>query len=170
MTLPNQNCERDQYDMAQICLNGHIINTHAETEPEYSKNHCSECGAETITSCRRCGAKILGQLHPSPKYLRLPMFGAPKFCWNCGALYPWTETRLNAAHALASKIKGISKEERRFLYQSIDDLVANTAQTNVAIVRIKQIMSKIGPEMRDTFKEVLIEVLSEAAKKAIWEQ
>ena len=170
MTLSNQNCEQGQYDMAQICLNGHIINTHAETEPEYSKDYCGECGAETITSCPECGAKILGQLHPSPKYLILPMFGAPKFCWNCGAPYPWTETTLKAAHALADKIKGISKEERRLLNQSLNDLVANTAQTNVAIVRFKEIMSKVGPELRDAFKIVLFEVLSEATKKAIWQQ
>ena len=169
MSLSNQNQKQDQYDTAQICLNGHIINSCAETEPARNKGHCSECGTETIRSCPKCGAKILGQLH-STRYLALPMFEAPKFCSTCGAPYPWTVTRLKAAHDHANKIKGISKEERKLLNLSIDELVRDTPQTNVAIVRLKKMMSKVGPEFYDVFKKVLIEIMSEAARKAIFGQ
>jgi len=168
MPFTNRNREQDWYDTAQICLSGHIINTCAETEPERNKNYCSECGAETITSCPKCGAKVLGQLHPSPQYLALPMIGAPKFCWTCGSPYPWTESRLKAAHDLANEIRGISKEERELLNQSLDELVEDIPQTNVAIVRFKKIMSKVGPELCDAFKKILIDIVSETVKKYIW--
>jgi len=168
MPFSNRNREKECYDTAQICLSGHIINTHAQTEPEHNKSYCSECGAETITSCPKCGAKILGQLHPTRQYLALPMIGAPKFCWTCGSPYPWTESRLKAAHDLANEIRGISKQERELLNQSLDELVKNTPQTEVATVRFRKIVSKAGPELRDAFKTILIEIVSETAKRAIW--
>ena len=169
MSFSNQKHERDWYDTAQVCINGHVINPRAETEPEHNKSYCSECGAETITSCPNCEAKIRGKLH-SGNYFTLPMLEAPKFCWTCGSPYPWTVSRLKAAHDLANEIKGISKEERKLLNLSIDELVGDTPQTNVAIVRFRKMMSKVGPELCDTFKKILIEIMSEAVKKQIWGQ
>ena len=169
MSFSNQNHERDWYDTAQVCINGHVINSRAETEPEHNKSYCSECGAETITSCPKCEAKILGKLH-SGNYFTYPMYEAPKFCWTCGSPYPWTESRLKAAHDLANEIKGISKEERKLLNLSIDELVGDTPQTSVAIVRFRKMMSKVGPELHDAFKKILIDIISETAKKAIFGQ
>ncbi|MHA1287166.1 MAG: DUF2321 domain-containing protein [Candidatus Thorarchaeota archaeon] len=169
MSFSSQNHKRDWYDTAQVCINGHVINYRAKTEPEHNKSYCSECGAKTIISCPKCKAKILGELH-SVNYFTLPMHEAPKFCSNCGSPYPWTESGLKAAHDLANEIKGISKEERKLLNLSIDELVRDTPQTNVAIVRFRKMMSKVGPELYDAFKKILIDIISEAAKRAIFEQ
>ena len=168
MPLSGQNDKQGRYDTAQICFNGHIINTRAETEPEYNKGHCTGCGAVTITSCPKCGAKILGQLHPSPKYLALPVLGPPKFCWNCGMPYPWTEARLKAAHDLANEIEQISASERKILTDSLDELVKESPQTEVAAIRVKKMMRKAGTEAAHALREVLVDIISEAARKAIF--
>jgi len=169
MSFSNKNHKEDWYDTAQICINGHVINSHTETEPEHNKNYCDDCGAKTITSCPKCEAKILGEFH-SPRYFSIPMSEAPRFCRNCGSPYPWTVSKLKAAHDLANEIKGISKKERELLNLSIDELVGDTPQTNVAIVRFRKIMSEVGPELYDAFKKVLIDIVSEAAKKAVFGQ
>jgi len=42
------------YDVAQICLNGHVINTLAGSHPESNKKFCSNCGSMTIMRCLEC--------------------------------------------------------------------------------------------------------------------
>lgn len=165
-----RNREKGWYDTAQICLNGHIINTRAETSPESNKSFCDQCGAETITNCLKCGAKILGQLHPGEGFLALPMIGAPKFCSICGSPYPWTESRLKAAHDLANEISGISEEERNALNQSLDELVKDTPKTEVAVIEFKKIVSKAGKETANALRQILLDIVSEAVKRAIWGQ
>lgn len=156
------------YDTAQICLNGHIITTITKTSPELQKKFCDRCGAATITKCPECEVDIPGHL-VRPGAVTIPrIFEMPKFCSNCGFAYPWTESRLKAAHDLANEITEISEEERNVLNQSLDELVKDTPQTEVATVRFKKIVSKAGPELYDAFKKILIEVVSETAKKLIW--
>ena len=169
MSFSSRNHEQGGYDTAQICLNGHVINTYAEIEPEHNKNYCSECGAETITNCLKCEVKIRGKLHSS-KYFTLPGFEVPKFCWTCGSPYPWTESKLKAANELISEMENISDEEKSILAQSLDELVKNTTQTEVAAIRIKKIMRKVGIEAADLLKKILVEIMSEAGKNQIWGQ
>jgi len=43
------------YHLAQICKNGHVINTCADIHPERNQKYCEKCGALTITHCENCG-------------------------------------------------------------------------------------------------------------------
>jgi len=155
------------YDIAQICVNGHVITRILKIAPEVSKKFCDKCGARTITACERCDADIRGVYHmgvaiggPSPP--------APSFCHNCGAPYPWTESALEATRGLAQEVEGLTEEERSILEQSLDDIVADTPRTTLAAIRWKKILSKLGPEATGMFREILIGVVSETAKKLLW--
>ena len=50
-------------DTAQICTNGHIINSVSISHPEYNRKFCDKCGAPTITNCQKCNSPIKGYCH-----------------------------------------------------------------------------------------------------------
>ena len=157
------------YDVAQICLNGHTITRSARSSPDFTKKFCPKCGEETITTCPRCNQPIQGEYHvegvvaigckdPPP----------PKFCHNCGGPYPWTEQKIQSAKALADEFDDLTSSVREKLKQSLDDLYRDTPQTEVAAVRFKKIMAKVGKESYAAMNEIIIGVLSEAARKCIF--
>lgn len=49
-----------RYYTAQICQNGHVINSTVELEPNQISNYCTECGAKTIMECPNCSSPIRG--------------------------------------------------------------------------------------------------------------
>ena len=155
------------YDVAQICVNGHVINSSSESYPQYNKNFCDQCGAETITKCRHCGREIKGDYLDVQGFI-IESFKKPSFCDNCGEPYPWTKSRIMAAQELAKEAEGLSKEERLILEKSIDDIVKDTPSSSVAALRFKKIMVKAGKATAGMFKDILVEIASEAAKKVIW--
>ena len=156
------------YDTAQICLNGHVIVEGVKTSPALKRAFCHECGAATITECPKCGANIRGYYHV-PGVISLGRhYRVPKFCSDCGFPYPWTESSLKAAHELANEITGISEGDRNILMQSLDELVRDTPQAEVAALRFKKIAPKLGKEVADVFRRILIDIASETAKKLIW--
>lgn len=86
--------DRSWYDTLQACVNGHVISSMVESHPEHAKKRCPECGAETITQCPACNAKIQGYHHiPGLAHVGDDM---PAHCHECGNAYPWTEKRKNA--------------------------------------------------------------------------
>jgi len=95
-------------------------------------------------------------------------FPLPIFCPDCGKPYPWTEKNLKAAQDLADEVDNLSPEERSLLKKSLDDIVRDTPQTPVAVTRFKKLVAKAGPVAADGFRKILVDVLSEAVKKAIW--
>ena len=155
----------EEYDVAQICVNGHEINSSSVKYPQYNKKFCDKCGAETITKCRQCGENIKGYYH---SFVSLAPYRIPSFCDNCGKSYPWTKSKIIAAQELAKEVEGLSKEERLILEKSIDDIVKDTPNGSVAALRFKKIMVKVGKNAADMFKDILVSIASEAAKKAIW--
>ena len=61
------------YDTAQICINGHVINSMSISHPEHNKKFCDKCGALTITNCPKCNTPIKGHYHyhaPPPRMNR----------------------------------------------------------------------------------------------------
>lgn len=170
-----------QYDVAQVCLNGHMVNDRSESRPEFSKKFCPDCGSETIPHCQTCGETIQGALHSTyvlkgSRYWRRPPSrftsttdGAVRaYCHACGNPYPWTNRSIEAAQALAQEQDKLTDAEKLLLQSSIPDLVADTPRTSLAVVRFKKLMLKIGKEAGDGFKNILVNVLSEAVKKQLW--
>lgn len=64
----------------------------------------------------------------------------------CGKPFPWTESGLMAAKEYAEEMMNLTPEEKVTLKRSIDDIVRDSAQTNVAVVRFKRLVSKGGTE------------------------
>ena len=157
------------YDVAQICLNGHVINKYARTMPEFNKKFCDTCGARTIIACQKCNASIQGR-YDSGLVIIGPSkpFPAPAFCHNCGAPYPWTESRLQAARELAQELEDLTDDERETLAENLDDIVADTPRTTLAATRWKRVLSRAGPVVADAFRQILVDVMSETAKKVLW--
>jgi hypothetical protein len=156
--------ERDEvYNSAQICTNGHVITEVADEMPHLTSDRCRACGAETITNCPACRAKIRGDRFGG----NVPAFRRPAFCHNCGKPYPWTEATIRAAKELAQELK-ISADDKMLLETSIDQLVRNTPAATVAAVRFKTIVAKAGREVAEGFHKILVDVVSEIVKKTLW--
>ena len=158
------------YDTAQICTNGHVINSQSVYHPEHNRKFCDKCGALTITNCQKCNTPIRGYYHVPPMgtldYTHLPL---PSFCPECGKPYPWTEAKLKAAQELSDELDNLSPEERSLLKKSLNDIIRDTPQTTVAATRFKRLVAKAGKAAADGFRDILVDVLSETAKKIILE-
>ena len=152
------------YYTAQVCLSGHDTNPAVEGFPEHSKAYCTKCGAPTVTTCESCSAPIRGSLTG----VLSTDYSPPSFCHSCGRPYPWTDARLNAAKELSEEIEGLTPEERNILKRSLDDIVRDTPHTTVAATRFKRLAVKSGKATAEGFRNILIDVVSETAKKIIW--
>ena len=100
-------------------------------------------------------------------YTDLPL---PSFCPDCGKPYPWTEAKLKAAKELADELDNLSLEECELLKKSLDDIIVmeDTPQTPVAATRFKKLVAKAGQVAAQGFRDILVDIASETAKKLIW--
>ncbi len=128
---------------------------------------CRECGQPTLTRCENCGAAIRGD-HSIPDVVSFFAYSVPAFCHSCGHAYPWTAARLQAARDLAQEAEGLSPEEREVLTESLDDLVRDSPNTPVAASRFRRVVAKAGQAAAQGFRSILVDVVSETAKKMLW--
>lgn len=154
------------YDVAQICLNGHVVNDSVRRSPQHNQKHCDKCGAATIVECPNCKTPIHGDYYVEG-FLGGHEIPAPAFCHECGKAYPWTETQIQAAKELAQELE-LPAEDQEVLAKSIEDIVSDTPRTALGATRFKKIMAKVGKEGAAGFRTILTSVVSEAAKKIIW--
>lgn len=158
------------YDIAQICLNGHLINSKARRYSLHNQKFCAQCGAATIMDCPNCKSPIRGRYEAQGIFV----VGAsdieiPAFCLECGQAYPWTKVKIEAAKELAKELE-LPKKEQEALATSIDDIVSDNPRTALGATRFKKIMAKVGKESAASFRTILTSVVTEAAKKIIWPQ
>lgn len=150
---------------AQICVNGHIA-THAfENSPQDHAEFCPVCGSPTITTCKNCSTNIKGW-YDTGTSLAILSYVKPNFCYKCGKPFPWTEAKLEEAKKLTNTFN-ISPQDKLTLIDSIDDLVKNTARVETAILKFKDITSKVSAEAKDTLKQILASVITEGIKKTL---
>jgi len=154
----------DGYDIAQICTNGHVINSCFLTTPHINREFCSRCGAPTITQCQYCSAIIRGSYHTR---ISTSDFARPSFCSDCGKPYPWTEAKIQAAHTLAEEMENLSDKEREVLSRSIDDLIVDSPRTELAATRFKRLLIKVGEPTAHVLRELVVDIASSTAVKLI---
>jgi hypothetical protein len=146
------------HDVAQICLNGHVVNAAYNSCPQYNEDYCSKCGERTITSCEECKKQIRGHEWGScSRYI------PPKYCDKCGAAYPWTERILEAAAEMLNLEGKLMEEDKKALSESVPDLVRDTPKSNLAVLILKRLRNKIAPPLY----KFLVDVASETNKKLI---
>lgn len=155
------------YDLAQICCNGHVINSMAREYPTSNAPHCQQCGEATVTTCPNCRTEIRGFYHV-PGVISLGHYSAPAFCHQCGEPFPWTQAGLAAARELVETFDAISKEDKESLQNAFPDLVRDTPRTRVAEAKYRQVMKKVGKEAVDGLRSILVDVASEAVKKSLF--
>jgi hypothetical protein len=155
------------YDVAQICVNGHAINTMAKDYPQSNQKFCAKCGEPTVMACPSCSTSIRGYYHVRGVFAS-SKFHAPSYCLNCGKPFPWTATRLKAAEELADELDGLTSEEKEKLKASLPELLRDGPNTVVAETRFKNLVKKAGSEAYDGMKAILVDVLSEAVKKSVF--
>jgi hypothetical protein len=156
-----------QYDVAQVCTNGHVTNDRTRSMPEFSQKFCKRCGAKTIDCCPACKAPIRGYYHVEGVVsvsARGPK--APPFCIECGAAYPWTEERLVAARQLVEEME-LDVPEKTLVLEDVDNIVRDTPKASASAVRFERYLERAKPILRQGFKTILTEVLSESAKKVL---
>ncbi len=159
---------RSWYDVAQICLNGHIINASTQKYPQHNKKYCDKCGEKTITRCPNCNAVIQGEYHVEG----IAAFGGelsppPSFCPNCGNPYPWTEKKIKTAHQMTKELSNLTSEEKELLEKSIDNIIKETPETRLAVTRIKKLLPKVGKEAGNMLRDLVVDIASESAKKML---
>jgi hypothetical protein len=154
------------YDVAQICLQGHISNSYVKDRPQHNRKRCRVCGSETIIACPACSMPIQGSYH-------VPGFGSeelkqlPAFCHECGEAYTWTVSRLDSACDLADQL-GLDVPNRALLDKSIEELIRDTPRAPAEAVRFKAIVEKAQPWGLEAFRQIIGAAVGEAAKKLIW--
>lgn len=153
------------YNNATICENGHIVSKYNANVQRF----CSRCGARTYSCCPKCGISIRG-LYDTPGVIclsarKLPL---PYYCHECGAPYPWTEKILNNAVELLSLDDSLDDASKELIKNSIPGLLVNTPTTPVDIAKYKKGMSGAGQILKDSLRQLLIDVVSETVKKVLY--
>lgn len=156
------------YDVALICKNGHLINSVSQGNSAVNKAYCNKCGGEAISTCESCNKAIRGGYVPDGLFYSPNSYSVPSYCEHCGKPYPWISSKLEAAAELTELISELSEDEKKILVSSLDDLVRDTPKTQVAAHKFKKILTGTSKQIASSFREILIDVVSEAAKKTLW--
>jgi len=154
------------YNVAQICENGHVITPYFGSSPEFGKKFCDQCGAPTLSKCPHCNTDIQGN-YEAEGVFSVGGYEAPRFCHNCGAAYPWTQSALDSLNSLTELADKLSAKERDQLRLAIDDLVRDTPRTEGAVATMKILAPKIGQEVWTGMKGILVSIATESAKKGL---
>jgi hypothetical protein len=160
-----------QYDITQVCLNGHIRNDTIGLRPERNEKFCAKCGEKTITQCPECsvpirGAELIRDDWDGGLRRWTSLTNPPAHCTACGKPFPWTIKALNATKELAEELE-LSNDEAAKLEQDATDIISENPRTQVATLRIKKVMQKIGEEGANILRGILVNLACEAAKKQL---
>lgn len=155
------------YDHALICRNGHVVNAAMIARPENTAPFCERCGSPALPACPSCHAPIRGALLLGGRP-HLSTYDAPAYCLACGTPFPWTEQRLEAALILADEMDRLSPKERLLLQQSIEAIVRDRPDSTLAVLRFEKLMAKAGKAAAESLQQIMVQIVTEAMKKAIW--
>ena len=153
------------YRKAEICLKRHITTEDLEHSGELASPYCPKCGAETIRECPSCEESIRGYYISQGAY---SPYEIPAYCHSCGKAYPWTQTALNSARELVEELDELNREEKDKLNGSIEELIQDSPKAQVAAVRFKKLMKKVGQSGADAIHGILVNVVTEAIKNLIF--
>jgi len=156
------------YRVAQVCLNGHVATRAADEHPQFKETHCSQCGEITIMSCQSCKAPIRGEYDVQGVVSIGFEYHPPAFCHNCGSSFPWTERKIASAVELVGISTDFSDQEIEQFRNDLNDLAKDTPRSPVASFRFKQVMSKVSKSVSSGVKDIVINLISEQAKRNIW--
>lgn len=155
-----------------VCLNGHQASDNVSWGVQ-TTGFCDKCGAKLISICPSCKNPIPGSIDPNDYNSDVFILSGPtvtpvpKYCNSCGKPYPWTQSAIDSAKELI-EMSELDSTDKESFNESIPDLLVDTPKTKLAITKFKIYTDKIGSGIADGLKEVLVDVVSETVKRAIW--
>lgn len=152
---------------AVICLNGHVILSYLEPGSPFDP-HCTKCGEKTLNKCPSCEHFIPGG--GDILWTGGAPIDPPHYCHNCGKPYPWTERTTFAAAEIIRMSDSLTEEEQSDFISAIPTLYTETPQTKVGILKFKKYAAKAGSVIGDGLRDILVDIISESIKKALWGQ
>ena len=155
------------YDVAQVCLNGHVINDNYKSSPEFNQDFCDQCGEKTITECSSCHELIKGEYHIKGVFGGIPGYIPPSYCHKCGNAFPWIQTALDSAKELLDFDESINNDDKELLLNSMKEISKDTSKTEVNALKIKKIAKRLGSDTYDAFIKIAVDVGTEIAKKTL---
>lgn len=163
-----------QYDVCQVCENGHQITDCYNIRPEQQKKFCQECGAATIIACPTCNEEIQGariEVHQSftdartgrSKMVPGRPVGVPSYCSNCGKPYPWTGNKITAAIQNLVEFGDLNEEEKKTIEQDVENIAKDVPEAELSARRIKRIWER----GKSVGYEAIMEFASRTAAKIL---
>jgi hypothetical protein len=129
---------------------------------------CESCGERTLTVCPQCNAPIRGRYFEQGVISGLDEYSPPAFCHSCGNQFPWTERAILAAIELAADSGALTQDEEKQFADSVQEIAKDTSKAQLAGSRISRLLKKTGDVTAKAVRDILVEIVSETAKKAIW--
>jgi hypothetical protein len=119
-------------------------------------------------NCTGCKAPIRGDYYVEGFFAGGGDYEVPAFCHNCGERFPWTERKVAGAVELVEIGASLSPAEIQQFRSDLTELTKDSPKTQAASLRFKQVMAKVGTSIASGVRDIIVDVLSETAKKAIW--
>lgn len=151
------------YDVAEICLNGHVTNTNYSNYPKYNKKFCPLCASPTITKCDSCSTDIEGAENDS----FYQPYELPAYCKHCGSPFPWTRAGIEVAQILIEEDENLIQSEKDLMIASLNDLSCETPRTPLAASRINKGLKKMFVDTKQFAYKAFVDIASETAKKML---
>ena len=148
---------------AKICTNGHAI---VERTPLDITEYCEICGAKLISKCPNCNSPIK-EWHINAAVFYTPDFKKPLYCRSCGKPYPWTASAIQSAEQLILEEEALTESTKTAAVASLPDIISETPNTNLAVVRIKKVLSSAGKFTSDAVRQFVIDFGCELAIKLL---
>lgn len=168
--LPSNPYRHATWDVALVCLGGHLINDRLRGDPTRNLDQCPTCGSEVISACPGCREPVPGfhyepgidqaAIHPRGRALTTP----PRYCPSCGRPFPWTERVMSAVRMVIREMAALDPHERDRLRRTIDHIIRQTPRTPQAVRQINDALSRIGGEPAQALRELFLSIASAEVK------
>lgn len=151
------------YRTAQICENGDLITDSADVFPDECVDYCPKCGAATYDACISCGKPIRGVPDDNPSV----DYKIPFYCTYCGEPFPWTQKILDGAVEILALDTELNPTVRDTIKDAIPGLIVDSPLTAVSAAKYATYISKASNIVRNSLYNLLIDLISESAKKIL---
>lgn len=161
----------DVYQLASlICLNGHLITDKGDPNSHYVVPHCEKCGAATTGQCECCDTPIRGAIVQEGIGLTItnPKRTIPKYCFNCGKPFPWTDRHIQAAVELFTEGVSATEDDIKEFSESLREIARDTPRSGLAASRLKKLRDKYGPIVQKVGYDVLLNLGCAGVAKEIF--
>ncbi len=118
--------------------------------------------------CPACTSNIRGDYYVEGVFGLGGNYKPPAYCHNCGSAFPWTGRKIAAAVELLEVGADLSADEAQQFGSDLTELTKDGPKTQVASLRVKKVLTKVGGPLASGVRDIVVDVLSEAAKKIIW--